>query len=92
MKAIVDNSFEETVNDEIQEESDSTEQETEPEESSENEAVKPLISQEEYDALNKINEDLLEENKKPAERVKATPMALTIILNLPILSGSLLAK
>ena len=56
---------EETVNDEIQEESDSTEQETELEEASENEAVKPLISQEEYDALNKINEDLLEENQKP---------------------------
>ena len=62
---VFDTPAEETVNDEIQEESDSTEQETEPEESSENEAVKPLISQEEYDALNKINEDLLEENQKP---------------------------
>lgn len=62
---VFDTPAEETVNDEIQEESDSTEQETESEEASENEAVKPLISQEEYDALNKINEDLLEENQKP---------------------------
>lgn len=62
---VFDTPAEETVNEEIQEESDSTEQKTESEELSENESVQPLLSQEEYAALNKINEDLLEENQEP---------------------------
>lgn len=62
---VFDTPAEETANEEIQEESDSTEQETESEEASENESVQPLLSQEEYAALNKINEDLLEENQEP---------------------------
>lgn len=62
---VFDTPAEETANEEIQEESDSTEQESESEEASENESVQPLLSQEEYAALNKINEDLLEENQEP---------------------------
>lgn len=62
---VFDTPAEETANEEIQEVSDSTEQETESEEASENESVQPLLSREEYAALNKINEDLLEENQEP---------------------------